>query len=106
VRAVIVESYERIHRSNLIGMGVLPITFMPGDGADSLGLTGRETFAISGLDGAFEPRQTVHVSATTDDGKVTKFDAILRIDTGIEWDYYRHGGVLHYVLRRMAGEAG
>jgi aconitate hydratase len=106
VRAVIVESYERIHRSNLIGMGVLPITFMPGDGADSLGLTGRETFAISGLDGEFEPRQTVHVSATTDDGKVTEFDAILRIDTGIEWDYYRHGGVLHYVLRRMAGEAG
>jgi aconitate hydratase len=71
-----------------------------------LGLTGRETFAISGLDGEFEPRQTVHVSATTDDGKVMQFDAILRIDTGIEWDYYRHGGVLHYVLRRMAGEAG
>ncbi|MBU81534.1 MAG: aconitate hydratase AcnA [Chloroflexi bacterium] len=106
VRATIVESYERIHRSNLIGMGVLPLQFMDGDGADSLGLTGRETFEITGVEGNFEPRQTVHVTATADDGAVTEFDAIMRIDTGIEWDYYRHGGVLHFVLRRMAAEAG
>jgi len=106
VRATIVESYERIHRSNLIGMGVLPLQFMDGDGADSLGLTGREKFEITGVKGNFEPRQTVHVTATAGDGAVTEFDAIMRIDTGIEWDYYRHGGVLHFVLRRMAAEAG
>ncbi len=106
VRAVIVESYERIHRSNLIGMGVLPLQFMDGDSADSLGLTGKETFEITGISGDFTPRQSVHVSATTDDGEVTEFDATMRIDTGVEWDYYRHGGVLQFVLRRMAGEAG
>ena len=105
VRAVIVESYERIHRSNLIGMGVLPLQFMDGDSADSLGLTGHETFEITGIAGDFEPRQTVQVSATTDDGSVTKFDAIMRIDTGVEWDYYRHGGVLQFVLRRMANDS-
>ncbi|MCH8816838.1 MAG: aconitate hydratase AcnA [Chloroflexi bacterium] len=104
VRATIVESYERIHRSNLIGMGVLPLQFKPGDSADSLGLTGREKFDITGIDGDFQPRQMVHVTATTDDGAVTEFDAIMRIDTGVEWDYYRHGGVLHFVLRRMARE--
>jgi aconitate hydratase len=105
VRATIVESYERIHRSNLIGMGVLPLQFQDGDSADGLGLTGRETFAITGIEGQFTPRQTVHVSATTDSGDVTEFDATMRIDTGVEWDYYRHGGVLNFVLRRMAGEA-
>lgn len=105
VRAVIVESYERIHRSNLIGMGVLPLQFMDGDSADSLGLTGHETFEITGIAGDFKPRQTVQVSATTDDGSVTKFDAIMRIDTGVEWDYYRHGGVLQFVLRRMANDS-
>ncbi|MDP6823470.1 MAG: aconitate hydratase AcnA [Dehalococcoidia bacterium] len=106
VRATIVESYERIHRSNLIGMGVLPLQFLDEDSADSLGLTGRETFEITGIAGDFEPRQTVHVTATTDSGEATEFDATMRIDTGVEWDYYRHGGVLNFVLRRMASEAG
>ena len=106
VRATIVESYERIHRSNLIGMGIMPLQFKPGDSADSLGLTGRETFDMTGIEGDFQPRQAVHVTATTDDGAVTEFDTIMRIDTGVEWDYYRHGGVLHFVLRRMAEEAG
>ncbi|MDA1257983.1 MAG: aconitate hydratase AcnA [Chloroflexi bacterium] len=105
VRATIVESYERIHRSNLIGMGIMPLQFKPGDSADSLGLTGRETFDIVGIAGEFQPGQTVHVTATTDDGAVTEFDATARIDTSVEWDYYRHGGVLQFVLRRMAGEA-
>jgi len=106
VRATIVESYERIHRSNLIGMGVLPLQFQDGDSVSSLGLSGRETFEITGIAGDFEPRQTVHVTATTDDGEATRFDATMRIDTGVEWDYYRHGGVLNFVLRRMASEAG
>ncbi len=98
VRAVIAESYERIHRSNLIGMGVLPLQFPAGETADSLGLTGRETFTITGIDalnGGSTPR-TVHVKA--DD---IEFDAVVRIDTPGEADYYRHGGILQYVLRRM-----
>src|SRR5205814_1078649 len=99
VRAVIAESYERIHRSNLIGMGVLPLQFPPGESAASLGLTGTETYTITGItelnDGG-TPR-TVRV---TTDGGVT-FDAVVRIDTPGEADYYRHGGILQYVLRRM-----
>jgi aconitate hydratase len=98
VRAVIAESYERIHRSNLIGMGVLPLQYPDGQTADSLGLTGEETFTITGItalnDGA-TPR-TVHVKA--DD---TEFDAVVRIDTPGEADYYRHGGILQFVLRKM-----
>ncbi|MGH3658647.1 MAG: aconitate hydratase AcnA, partial [Micromonosporaceae bacterium] len=98
VRAVIAESYERIHRSNLIGMGVLPLQFPEGQTADSLGLTGTETFDITGVtalnDG--ESPRTVHVRA----GDV-EFDAVLRIDTPGEADYYRHGGILQYVLRKM-----
>jgi aconitate hydratase len=98
VRAVIAESYERIHRSNLIGMGVLPLQFPTGETVDSLGLTGTETFRISGVEalgGGGTPR-TVHVTA---DG--VEFDAVVRIDTPGEADYYRHGGILQYVLRRM-----
>jgi aconitate hydratase len=99
VRAVIAESYERIHRSNLIGMGVLPLQFPNGETADSLGLTGTETFSVTGveaLNGGDTPR-TVRVS--TDGG--TEFDAVVRIDTPGEADYYRHGGILQYVLRKM-----
>jgi aconitate hydratase len=98
VRAVIAESYERIHRSNLIGMGVLPLQYPPGDTAESLGLTGTETFAITGVTELNEGRtpRTVHVTA---DG--VEFDAVVRIDTPGEADYYRHGGILHYVLRKM-----
>ncbi len=99
-RAVIAESYERIHRSNLIGMGVIPLQFPEGQSAGSLGLTGEETFAITGLaDGGDQPT-TVHVEATLD-GKVTSFEADVRIDTPAEAAYYRHGGILQYVLRQI-----
>ncbi|HKE67594.1 MAG TPA: aconitate hydratase, partial [Micromonosporaceae bacterium] len=98
VRAVIAESYERIHRSNLIGMGVLPLEFPAGHTAASLGLRGDETFTITGiteLNDGTTPR-TVHVSASD-----VEFDAIVRIDTPGEADYYRHGGILQFVLRKM-----
>lgn len=99
VHAVIVESYERIHRSNLIGMGVLPLQFPQGQSADSLGLTGEETVDITGVD-AFNDGipETVHVKA----GDV-EFDAVVRIDTPSEADYYRHGGIMQYVLRQLLG---
>ncbi|MDX2973768.1 aconitate hydratase AcnA [Kribbella solani] len=102
-RAVITESFERIHRSNLIGMGVLPLQYPEGETAESLGLTGEETFDITGVtelnDGSI-PR-TVHVKATAPDGAVQEFDAVVRIDTPGEADYYRNGGILQYVLRSL-----
>ncbi|MDQ6964383.1 MAG: aconitate hydratase AcnA [Mariprofundales bacterium] len=99
VRAVLVESFERIHRSNLVGMGVLPLQFVAGESAESLGITGRELFDISGIErGAGE----VDVTATADGGEVIRFRAVLRIDTPKEWDYYQHGGILHFVLRQLA----
>jgi aconitate hydratase A / 2-methylisocitrate dehydratase len=103
VKAVIVESYERIHRSNLIGMGVLPLQFPDGESAASLGLDGTETFAISGvtaLDDGSTPR-TVHVSAAKEAGETVEFEARVRIDTPGEADYYRNGGIMQYVLRTM-----
>ncbi len=103
VRAVITESFERIHRSNLIGMGVLPLQFPAGQSADSLGLDGTETFEISGIAALNEgttPR-TVAVRATKADGSVIAFDAVVRIDTPGEADYYRNGGILQYVLRSL-----
>jgi len=103
VRAVIAQSYERIHRSNLIGMGVLPLQFPEGRTAQSLGLDGTETYAVSGVTALNEgasPR-TVHVTATRGDGTAVEFDAVLRIDTPGEADYYRHGGILQYVLRSL-----
>jgi aconitate hydratase len=101
VKAVIAESFERIHRSNLIGMGVLPLQFKEGQNAQSLGLTGKETFEIVGLNkGA---AKTVKVVASADNGKRIEFDARLRIDTPKELDYYQHGGILQYVLRQLAG---
>ncbi|GEL16677.1 aconitate hydratase [Pseudonocardia asaccharolytica] len=103
VRAVIVESFERIHRSNLIGMGVLPLQFPQGESASSLGLDGTETFDIDGITALNEgstPR-TVHVSARKDGGETIEFDAEVRIDTPGEADYYRHGGIMQYVLRGM-----
>jgi aconitate hydratase len=100
VKAVIAESFERIHRSNLIGMGVLPLQYMDGQNASSLGLSGRERYEIVGLNqGA---AKTVTVIATADDGRKTEFAARLRIDTPKELDYYQHGGILHYVLRQLA----
>jgi len=104
VKAVIAESYERIHRSNLIGMGVLPLQFPEGVSADSLGLTGEETLAISGittLNSGITPR-TVRITATRSDGVTTGFDAIVRIDTPGERAYYLNGGIMHYVLRNLA----
>jgi aconitate hydratase len=100
VKAVIAESFERIHRSNLIGMGVLPLQYKDGQNASNLGLTGKERYEIVGLDqGA---AKTVTVIATADDGRKTEFEARLRIDTPKELDYYQHGGILHYVLRQLA----
>ncbi|HLQ86540.1 MAG TPA: aconitate hydratase AcnA, partial [Salinisphaeraceae bacterium] len=102
VKAVIAASYERIHRSNLVGMGVLPLQFQDGDNAESLGLDGTETFAVDGL--AVGTRE-VSVTATAEDGKKTEFQARVRIDTPKEWDYYQNGGILHYVLRNLAKAA-
>ena len=101
VKAVIAESYERIHRSNLIGMGVLPLQFMDGENRDSLGLTGFETFDVSGIADGLAPGKLIEVSARREDGSEVNFKAIARIDTPIEVEYYRHGGVLQYVLRQM-----
>jgi len=102
VKAVIAESFERIHRSNLIGMGVLPLQYVDGQNAGSLGLTGRETFDIVGLDGG--AARTVKVLARGRDGATRQFTARVRIDTPKELEYYRHGGILQYVLRSLAGE--
>ncbi len=102
VKAVIAQSYERIHRSNLIGMGVLPLQFLNGDTRESLGLTGDELFTIDGLSNDIRPHQKVKVRALGKNGEIT-FHALVRIDTAIEVDYYRHGGVLPYVLRQMMG---
>ncbi|WP_166388320.1 aconitate hydratase AcnA [Catellatospora methionotrophica] len=99
VKAVIAESYERIHRSNLIGMGVLPLQYPAGQTADSLGLTGTETFTFTGVEALNTGTTPKTVKVTTDTG--VSFDAVVRIDTPGEADYYRHGGILHYVLRRM-----
>jgi aconitate hydratase len=100
VKAVIVESYERIHRSNLVGMGVLPLQFLPGENAASIGLTGREVFGIEGLDGGHASEVTVR--ARREDGSELQFQARVRIDTPQEIDYFRHGGILPYVLRQLA----
>ncbi|MDI1277895.1 aconitate hydratase AcnA [Methylobacter sp.] len=100
VKAVIAESYERIHRSNLIGMGILPLQFIDGESAKSLKLTGKETFAID-ISDASVPQQVVKVSATAPDGTVTAFKAVSRIDTPIEIQYYRDGGILRTVLKKL-----
>ena len=99
---MIAESYERIHRSNLVGMGVLPLQFMPGEGKDSLGLTGRETFDITGIAAGLEPRGTVEVVARREDGQEVRFQAEARLDSDVDVEYYRNGGILHTVLRKMA----
>lgn len=96
---MIAESYERIHRTNLVCMGVLPLQFMPGDNAESLGLTGYETFSIDGLEDG--NAKQVKVTATDDSGDKS-FQARVRIDTPNEVEYFQHGGILHYVLRKLA----
>jgi aconitate hydratase len=105
INAVIAESYERIHRSNLVGMGILPLQFQPGESRESLGLTGRETYDILGIDGELKPRQTVTVRATADDGSTKEFQTIARLDSPIDIRYYRNGGILQTVLRRLAAES-
>jgi aconitate hydratase len=101
VRAVIAESFERIHRSNLVGMGVLPLVFRPGENVESLGLTGRESYDILGINDDLQPRQELTVIATTDDGQRKEFRVIARLDTPVDVDYYRNGGILQTVLRGL-----
>jgi aconitate hydratase len=101
VRAVIAESFERIHRSNLVGMGVLPLEHLPGESAHGLGLDGTETFAIRGIAGGIRPGQRVQVTARRDDGTETSFEAVARIDGEAEVEYHRHGGILQMVLRQI-----
>jgi aconitate hydratase len=102
IRAVIAESYERIHRSNLIGMGVLPLQYMAGENRESLGLTGEETFTIHGLYSGLAARSKVEVEVQAD-GASRRFQALARIDTAVELEYYRHGGILQFVLRQLLG---
>ena len=106
---MIAESYERIHRSNLVGMGILPLQFQPGETAASLGLTGEEVFETSGCrrcsTAGFSAGRELTVRATRADGKVKELKTVVRIDTPQEIAYYQHGGILHYVLRQLAGAA-
>jgi aconitate hydratase len=101
IRAAIAESYERIHRSNLIGMGIVPLVFKPGENLTTHGLTGFEKFDVLGIGADLKLRQELTVKATADDGKMTELKVICRIDTPAELDYYRHGGILEYVLRQL-----
>ena len=105
IRAVIAESYERIHRSNLVGMGILPLQFAPGESAETLGLTGREIFDVEGLAEAIATRfaggRTLRVRARKEDGATVAFSVTIRIDTPQEVLYYQHGGILPYVLRQL-----
>ena len=104
IKAAIAESFERIHRSNLIGMGIVPLVFKPGENLTTHGLTGFEKFDILGIGPGLKLRQELTVKATADDGKTTEFKVICRIDTPAELDYYRHGGILEYVLRQLLAE--
>jgi aconitate hydratase len=104
VKAVIAESFERIHRSNLVGMGVLPLKFLPGENRESLGLTGTESYSIEGVVQAIGSGERAHVRAKGDQGE-KRFDAIVRIDTPMETEYYRNGGILPYVLRQLAAKS-
>ncbi|MEX2373336.1 MAG: aconitate hydratase AcnA, partial [Dehalococcoidia bacterium] len=101
VRAVMAQSFERIHRSNLVQMGVLPLEFAPGESAATLGLTGRERFDIVGIEAGLQPRQMLTVRALSDEGEDRQFEVRCRIDTQVEVEYYRHGGILQYVLRQL-----
>lgn len=105
VKAVIAESFERIHRSNLVGMGVIPFEFTGGDTRKTLGLTGNETVSITGLEGDFKPMSEVPCTITYEDGTEKTIQLKCRIDTGVEKEYVENGGVLHYVLRNLARSA-
>jgi aconitate hydratase len=102
VKAVIAESFERIHRSNLVGMGVLPLQFLPGQNRESLGLTGFETYSVDDVSASIAAGKNATVRAVADDGTSKTFDVVIRIDTPQELEYYRNGGILPYVLRQVA----
>jgi len=101
VRAVIAQSYERIHRSNLVGMGVLPLQFAAGETPQSLGLDGTETFSIAGIAAGLTPGQRLTVHVRREDGTEREFEAVVRIDSPMEVEYYLHGGILPMVLRGL-----
>ncbi|MEN3277865.1 MAG: aconitate hydratase, partial [Massilia sp.] len=101
VKAVVVRSYERIHRSNLVGMGVLPLQFIGNDSVESLGITGKETFDLKGLEGEIKPQQLATLVIHRENGDTQEVQVLLRIDTPIEVDYYKHGGILPFVLRQL-----
>jgi aconitate hydratase len=103
VKAVIARSFERIHRSNLVGMGVLPLVFKEGDSVEDLGLSGEETFTITGIED-IQPRKTLQVSARKGDGSEVAFEVLARLDSEVEVDYYRHGGILSFVLRKLMAD--
>ena len=109
MRAVIAESFERIHRSNLVGMGILPLEFPEGESAASLGLSGHEVFALkglaAGLAGDFQKAMAVTVEARTAEGDILEFEATARLDTPQEGEYFRHGGILQFVLRQLQRES-
>jgi aconitate hydratase len=102
VRVVLAESFERIHRSNLAGMGIVPLQFKPGENAAMLGLKGDEVFDFLGLSEGLKPRQEIKVVATGSDGARKEFGAVVRLDTPVEIDYYRNGGILQTVLRKLS----
>lgn len=102
IRAVVAESYERIHRSNLVGMGVLPLQFLPDQNAAALGLDGSEEYSIAGMDDMMKPGQTLKILATSEKGLAKEFEVVSRLDSRIEIDYYRHSGILQYMLRKLA----
>jgi aconitate hydratase len=103
VQAVLAESFERIHRSNLVGMGILPLQFLPGQTAESLGVTGFETIDIQGIGSGLKPGQKMSLILTSAPGKTKTIEAICRIDTPYELQYYQHGGILQFVLRQLLG---
>ena len=105
VKVVIARSFERIHRSNLVGMGVLPCQFKDGDSAASLGIVGDETFDLTGIEAGIRPQMDLTLTIRRRDGSARQVPLLLRIDTPIEVDYYRHGGILPYVLRELIGQA-
>jgi aconitate hydratase len=102
IKAVLAQSYERIHRSNLIGMGVLPLQFRDGEGPDQLGLDGTEAYDIGGIAQGLQPGCNLKVVATRVDGSRKEFEVLVRLDTPVEVEYYRHGGILKYVLRQLS----
>jgi aconitate hydratase len=106
IKAVIAQSYERIHRSNLVCMGILPLQFVEGQSAQSLGLTGLESISVSGIAAGITPGQSVHVSASRPDGSRAEFDTFVRIDAPAEVEYYRNGGILPMVLRQVLLDIG